>query len=175
MRRKLAFQKILLPAVGSFFAIFLCMELLLISGQMLVIPPFGATCVIAFVIPDSIFAHPRNIIGGYLVSCIVGLLILAIFGMTPLSYALSVALAIAIMQISKTLHPPAAALPMIIVVQNNILCGNLILTVFVGSLVITLWAIIYNNYLAKPKHSVYYSVKLPWQQHNKKQSMVNEI
>ena len=51
MRRKLAFQKILLPAVGSFFAIFLCMELLLISGQMLVISPFGATCVIAFVIP----------------------------------------------------------------------------------------------------------------------------
>ena len=175
MRKKLAFRKILLSAVGSFFAIFLYMELLLITGKMLIIPPFGATCVIAFVIPDSIFAHPRNIIGGYLVSGIVGLLILATLGLSPLSYALSVALAIAVMQLTKTLHPPAAALPMIIIAQNNIFCGDLLLTVFAGSLVITLWAIFYNNYLAKPKHSVYSSIKLPWKQTNKKQAIVNEI
>lgn len=52
--------------------------------------------------------------------------------------------AIAVMQLTKTLHPPAAALPMIIIAQNNIFCGDLLLTVFTGSLVITLWAIFYN-------------------------------
>lgn len=88
---KISFSKNTFIGCGVFFCDILIYGIIAYYWENAYYTTLGATCVIAFVIPDSIFAHPRNIIGGYLVPGIVGLLILATLGLSPLSYALSVA------------------------------------------------------------------------------------
>jgi len=61
---------------------------------------FGASCVLVFAIPQSPLARPKNVIGGHLISTLVGLVLLVWLGASPLTMALGVGLAIALMQAS---------------------------------------------------------------------------
>src|SRR5690242_14850682 len=49
-------------------------------AALLLIPPFGASCVLVFGVPASPFARARNVIGGHLISAAFGLLAVSIFG-----------------------------------------------------------------------------------------------
>lgn len=79
----------------------------------LLIAPFGATCVLIFAATDSHLAQPRSVVGGYLVSALVGVLALSLLGGAPWVAALSVGTAIALMQMTRTLHAPAGAMPLV--------------------------------------------------------------
>lgn len=81
----------------------------------LLIAPFGASCVLVFAIPQSPLAQPRNVIGGHLLSSAIGLAVFGLMGASPLAYGLAVGLAIAAMQFSGTLHPPAGADPIVVI------------------------------------------------------------
>lgn len=58
---------------------------------------FGASCVLAFGVPDSPLAQPSSIIGGHLVSTLVGLLVLNILGSSWWSGVLAVGLSLVAM------------------------------------------------------------------------------
>jgi CBS-domain-containing membrane protein len=96
----------------------LCIASLSFLGDTLAVPlllaPFGASCVLAFGVPGSPFAHPRNVIGGYLVSAAVGLAAVAVLGGGVAGLAVGVGLAIMAMMLTGTIHPPAGAVPIII-------------------------------------------------------------
>ncbi len=67
---------------------------------------------------NSPLAQPRNLIGGHVVSAIVGVTVCKTCSFLPpdliwLSAALAVSLAIVAMQITKTLHPPGGATALI--------------------------------------------------------------
>ena len=68
--------------------------------------------------PESPFARPRNIALGYLLSAIVGLAILKAFGDHMWTLGLAVALAIFVMDISGTVHPPAGAVPILVLLSK---------------------------------------------------------
>ncbi len=85
----------------------------LLSKLPMLIAPFGATCVLIFAATDSHLAQPRSVIGGYLVSAVIGVLALALLGTAPWVVALSVGTAIAVMQMTRTLHAPAGAMPLL--------------------------------------------------------------
>lgn len=87
--------------------------LAMLSKLPLLIAPFGATCVLIFAASDSPLAQPRSVVGGYLVSALVGVLALTVFGTQPWVVALSVGTAIALMQLTRTLHAPAGAVPLL--------------------------------------------------------------
>jgi CBS-domain-containing membrane protein len=70
----------------------------------MLIAPFGATCILAFGVPDSPLAQPRNIIGGHLIAGIVGLCCLYWVGDSIFSMSLGVGISFAIMQLTKTVH-----------------------------------------------------------------------
>ncbi len=38
------------------------------TNSVLIMAPFGATCVLVFGAPDSPLAQPRNVIGGHLIA-----------------------------------------------------------------------------------------------------------
>lgn len=96
--------------------------LLLMMGNtlsvMLLMAPFGASCVIVFVLPDSPLARARNIIGGHLISTGVGLMMLHLFGNSTWSIAVSVGLSILLMQLTRTVHPPAGADPLVVMLSG---------------------------------------------------------
>ena len=99
--------------LGGFLVIFLLAQLTQSLHALLLIAPFGASCVLVFALPQTPVAQPRNLIGGHLISTAVGLAVFALLGASPLSYALAVGAAIAAMQLTGTLHPPAGADPIV--------------------------------------------------------------
>jgi CBS domain-containing membrane protein len=73
----------------------------------------GAAAVLVYAVPESPLSQPRNVIAGNVLSCVVGLLFryvtVANASLRWLAGALSVSCSIVLMQLTKTLHPPAGA------------------------------------------------------------------
>ena len=86
-------------------------------GLILVIGSFGASAVLIYGAPKSPLAQPRNLLGGHVLSALVGVGAgLLLRGQPWLAAALAVSLAIAVMHLSRTLHPPGGATALIAVV-----------------------------------------------------------
>ncbi|WP_165186525.1 HPP family protein [Caulobacter soli] len=80
------------------------------SALPLLIPPIGASAVLAFAVPASPLAQPRAIIGGNMISALVGVTCALIFHAHPaLAAAVAVAFAIIAMSLLGCLHPPGGA------------------------------------------------------------------
>jgi CBS-domain-containing membrane protein len=104
-----------LAGLGGFLAIAVLAGLGAIAAAPLIIAPFGASSVLLFSLPASPLAKPRNVIGGHVISALVGLLALAILGASPLSMAAGVGIAIVAMRLTGTTHPPAGANPIVVI------------------------------------------------------------
>lgn len=82
--------------------------------NLFLIGSFGASSVLIYGTINSPFSQPRNLIGGHLVSALVGVTVHKLIpGEIWLTAALSVSFAIVLMQITKTLHPPGGATALI--------------------------------------------------------------
>ena len=130
--------------IGAFLAIALTAWLSQVSGALWLMAPFGASCVLAFGLPDSPLAQPRSIIGGHLITTLVGLVVLQFIGNTWWSEALAVGLALAAMQQTRTVHAPAGANPLLVMATHPGY-GFLLTPVLVGALAIVGVAFCVNN------------------------------
>lgn len=106
--------------------------------------PFGATMVILFGLPASPLAQPRNIILGHLLTSAVGLSVASVVGVHTWSLGLAVGLAVMLMLLTHTTHPPAGANPLIIMFSGE--GWDFLLTpVAAGTLTIVLFGYLYHN------------------------------
>jgi CBS-domain-containing membrane protein len=108
----------IVAGAGGFVAILALASARAELSANLLIAPFEASCVLVFVIPQSPLAQPRNVIGGHLISTAAGLSVLGLLGQTPLAFALGVGLAIAAMLLTGTVHPPAGADPIVVILAS---------------------------------------------------------
>ncbi|WP_448191611.1 HPP family protein [Azospirillum sp. sgz301742] len=99
--------------VGSSAGIGAITGISVFSKLPLLVAPLGATCVLIFAMSDSPLAQPRSVVGGYLVSALVGAGAALWLGSGPWVGACAVATAIAVMQVTRTLHAPAGAVPLL--------------------------------------------------------------
>lgn len=123
-------------------------------GHPLLIGSFGASAVLLFGATDSPLAQPRNLVGGHLVSATVAVIVVALFGSTTLSMAIGVGLAIFVMNMTHTTHPPGGATALI-GVQGAVGPGFILLPVLAGALILLITAIFTNNLVyhrSYPKH-----------------------
>lgn len=112
--------------------------------SLLIMAPFGATMVILFALPDSPLAQPRNIIGGHLLTALIGLLMLHCAEVSPLTLGLGTGLGVSLMVLTNTLHPPAGANPLLVML--TVPEWDFLLTpVFSGTLLIVLFGVIYHR------------------------------
>src|SRR5471032_2354384 len=109
--------------LGGFLAIGVISLLGYLTSSPLVIAPFGASSVLLFGAPDSAFAQPRNLVFGHLLSTAVGWAVYWFAGPGVWQMALSVGLAIALMQLARCVHPPAGADPLVIMLSGNASIG----------------------------------------------------
>ncbi len=75
----------------------------------LLVAPVGASAVLLFAVPASPLAQPWPIIGGNVISAVVGILVGWLVHDQMLASGLAVALAIAAMSLARCLHPPGGA------------------------------------------------------------------
>jgi CBS-domain-containing membrane protein len=94
----------------------------LLSGTdvLLMIGSLGASAVLVYGAPRSPLAQPRNLVGGHVVSAAVGVLCYQLIPPVPgLAEATAVATAIALMHLTRTLHPPGGATALIAVIGSE--------------------------------------------------------
>lgn len=110
--------------VGSFIGIGTIATLhhffLPVSDSIFLIGSFGASSVLLYGNPQSPLSQPRNLIGGHVISAIIGVCIYQLFPeMLIVSAPLAVSLSIFFMQVSRTLHPPGGATALIAVIGSS--------------------------------------------------------
>ena len=76
--------------------------------------PFGASCVLLFSVAGSPLSQPANVIGGHIVSAVVGMVMMWLLPETWWAVALAVGAAITAMALLRVTHPPAGANPLVI-------------------------------------------------------------
>ena len=138
-----------LAAIGGFVCIgFLSYLNMSIDGSIWLIPPFGASMVLVMAVHESPLAQPKNLILGHVLSALSGVIIYSLLGQSFYALGAGVALAIFVMVITNTIHPPAGANPIIVILGGKGI-SFVLLPVAVGALIIIIFAIIYNKILGK--------------------------
>lgn len=85
-----------------------------------IIGSFGASAVLLYGAIRSPLAQPRNLMGGHMISAVIGVAFYKLLPGQPwLASALAVATAIAAMHATKTLHPPGGATALIAVIGSS--------------------------------------------------------
>jgi len=123
-------RRYLLQCTLAGVVVFLLLLLLDAVTQTVLIAALGSSTFIAFVVPRSLHSDPRHMIGGYIVGifsgCLMAILNTAVdlADLMPAHAAIIVfgavatALAMFIMVVTKTEHPPAAALALGLVLNE---------------------------------------------------------
>lgn len=130
------------------------------SDVIFLIGSFGASSVLVYGVIQSPLAQPRNLIGGHLVSALIGVTVQKIVpDILWITAPLAVSLSIVIMQITKTLHPPGGATALIAVTGSaelkNIGYLYVICPVLVGSLILLTIALFFNNITPNRQYPVH--------------------
>lgn len=139
-----AFKVIALAFAGAFLAIATLTVLSHSLDIMLILGSFGASCVIIFGYPDVPFSQPRNIVFGHLIGICIGLIFMQTCGARWWSVALAVAVAIALMMLTRTVHPPAGSNPVIVfLLQPD--WSYIVFPTLTGALLLVLVALLFHN------------------------------
>jgi CBS-domain-containing membrane protein len=125
------------------------------SGLQLLMAPLGATCVLAFGVPDSPLAQPRAIIGGHFLSALVAMTFFEVCGDGWWSLALALATAIAVMQVTNTVHPPAGATSIVVILGKAPL-QFLLTPVLAGAALLVIVALVFNNLARERQYPRYW-------------------
>ena len=144
----------LLTFIGAFIGIgLICFsdtKYLSPHDNIFLIGSFGASAVLIYGIVNSPFAQPRNLVGGHLISALIGV---TIHKLIPselwLSCALSVSLSIVLMQVTKTLHPPGGATALLANIGSPRIMAlgymYVLNPVLSGTIILLLVALVFNN------------------------------
>lgn len=121
-----------------------------------IIASYGASAVLCYGVIESPLAQPRPLMIGHFLSALTAVCITKLFGLLGperfedlrwLAGSLSAAMAIVVMQITKTTHPPAGATALLAAVDRDVqrLSWYLLPVVLLSSSIILVTALLVNN------------------------------
>lgn len=142
-----AFPAVLCGA-GCALAIYIMESSAALTAYPMAAIPFATSIVLVVSQPDAPAAQPRALIGGHLVSALVGVLVLALSGPGPAAAAIAVGLAVLAMMLSDTLHPPAGINPLL-VVAGNLPWSFILAPVLVGALMLAVFALAWHRFVLR--------------------------
>lgn len=139
----------LFSGLGACLAILLLQGLAELIRQPLLLAPFGASCVLLFLVPSSEFSRTRNLLAGYAIGTVAGFAVLWLWPGAWWSVALAVGSTIALMRLTRSVHPPAGAHPIVIVLSAPALKTMLpSLALGLGVLLLSAWG--YHRLVQRP-------------------------
>ena len=109
-----ALKELSFISIGAFLAASVVGFLAYYTNEPIIMGSFGASIFVLFVLPDSPFAQPRNVIIGHFITTLVGLIFYHLVSSDWWSMAFALAFAIAAMQFLRVPHPPAGSNPFIV-------------------------------------------------------------
>src|ERR1700681_1805688 len=118
------------------------------SHYPLVIIPFATSIVLVIGSPEAEPAQPRALIGGHVVTTLVGLAVLKLTGPQAWAAATAVGLSILAMYVTGTFHPPAGINPLL-VVSNNLPWSFPLAPVLAGAVLLAAFAWLWHRWLRR--------------------------
>ena len=110
----------------------------------------GASALLVFVLPQSPMAQPWAVIAGNTISALVGISCFQLFGQSIVTLPLAAALSMLGMFILRCLHPPAAAVALIVVLGQITSYRYALFPVMIDSVLLILAGAVYSNLTGKP-------------------------
>ena len=114
----------------------------------LAVIPFATSIVLVIGSPEVAPAQPRALIGGHVVSALVGFAVLKLTGPQGWAAAAAVGLSILAMYVTGTVHPPAGINPLR-VVSGNLPWTFLFAPVLAGAVLLTAFAYIWHRWVRR--------------------------
>ncbi len=162
---RVSLSEIIWSWVGSFLGIaavaLINYNILGGTDLIMLIGSFGASAVLVYGAINSPFAQPRNLIGGHIISAVIGVTAYQLLhAHIWLAASVAVATAIAVMHATRTLHPPGGATSLIAVIGSAKIhaLGYLypIVTAGVGAIIMLVVALVVNNIPKNRKYPEYW-------------------
>ena len=114
----------LVSALGSFLVILLVFYTGQIflgpTGTLLIVPSMGASAVLLFAVPHGALSQPWNVLGGHLVSALVGVSCAILVAHQIAAASLAVGLAVGAMYYLRCIHPPGGATALAAVIGGEV-------------------------------------------------------
>jgi len=109
--------------------------------------PFGASAVLIYGAYKAPLAQPRNVLMGHFLAACIGVCVNDFFGATFWSIALGVALALVLMVVTYSIHPPAGATAYVAVQTGGLGVGYMYILnpVILGAFILLLIGVIFNK------------------------------
>ncbi|MDQ1271643.1 MAG: hypothetical protein QG591_273 [Planctomycetota bacterium] len=140
-------REVWLSLWGAFLGIGFTSLLAYLWKFPLLIGPFGASAVLIYGAYKSPLAQPRNVLLGHFLAACIGVVVNDFFGVTFWSIALGVALALVLMTVTYSIHPPAGATAYIAVQTGGL--GTAYMYIFnpitIGAFILVLIGVIFNK------------------------------
>ncbi len=131
------------------------------TDNLLLLSTFGASSMLLFGAPAAAFAQPRNVLGGHVISALIGISAYKIFPSSPhLTAALAVSCAIAAMHATGTLHPPGGGTALIMVTSGPEITelgyGAAFFPVAAGASILVAVALVTNNLSRRRRYPAFW-------------------
>jgi CBS domain-containing membrane protein len=121
------------------------------DGLPWVVASMGASAVLLFAVPQGPLSQPWSFVGGHLFSAFVGISVAKLIADPVLASALAVSLAIFVMYLTRSLHPPGGATALTAVMGGSGIMElgylYMLTPIALNLLVMLIWAIVINNLL----------------------------
>lgn len=118
------------------------------QGATMIIGSMGASAVLLFAVPHGALSQPWAVVGGHVISALIGVTCAQLVGDTFLAAALAVGLSIAAMYYLHCIHPPGGATALVAVLGGNSVqqlgYGFVVTPVLENALVIVVAAVLVN-------------------------------
>ena len=116
-----------ISAGGGFFSILMILivsqDLLDMHGSALIVTSMGASAVLLFAVPHGALSQPWAVLGGHIVSALIGVTLARFIESPAMAAALAVSLSIAAMYYLRCLHPPGGATALAAVLGGSAIQG----------------------------------------------------
>ncbi|MDB5947690.1 MAG: putative rane protein [Ramlibacter sp.] len=133
-------------AIGILFTALVSRWVAGASGSALwMVAPMGASAVLVFCMPASPVAQPWAVVGGNVLSALVGIACYRWIGDPVLAATAAVGLAIALMFATRCLHPPGGAMALLAVLSHADRFEVAFFPVLANALLLALAGIVYNS------------------------------
>ncbi len=119
------------------------------------IPSLASSAIMLFMSYNNVFAQPRNVIGGHLMSVLAAIMVVQFFGPQWWSIALVVLMAALLMLVTNTIHPPGGGTA-IAAYLGNYLPVQIFSTVILDCALIILAAVLINNLSPSRKYPLFW-------------------
>ena len=140
-------REVWLSLWGAFLGVGFTALLAFLWKCPMLLGPFGASAVLIYGAYKAPLAQPRNVLMGHFLAACIGVTVNDFFGATFWSIALGVSLALVLMVVTYSIHPPAGATAYVAVQTGGLGVGYMYILnpVILGAFILLLIGVIFNK------------------------------